>query len=219
MTILSTSSSATNPAATEGDVKSFLTNIRDFISDLLGTDSSKKSDVLKQISAPMASSSSKSTSYTVQESDRGKVVVVTGAGGVTLNIQAAATLGDGFLFGVVNNSSGTVTIDPNLGEQINGATSYVMQATETIIVFCDGSKFLLFGKSPASLVSSFNSRTGAVSLTYSDVINVIGYTPSQNTHNHNGVYAPMSAIVGVINNGGGHISFTRADGSSFYILL
>lgn len=218
MTVLIPSSSATSSTATEGDVKSFLTNIRTFIADLLGTDSTSHATVLQQIKSLFSSSLYKTSAYTVTEFDRGKSIQVTGSGGITFNLTAAATLGDGFVFAIANNSSGTVTIDPNLSETINGATNYVVQPTETIIVFCDGTKFILFGKAPASLVSSFNTRTGAVTLSSSDITTALGFTPSPNTHNHTGFHAGMNAIVGAARSQT-DIQFTRADGSYFNVYI
>ena len=162
MTTLFDSTAATSATATKGDLKNVFINIRSFINDLLGADSTNLSAVLANIKAPFSSSTSKTIAYSVVAADRGKVITYTGVGGVTLTVTAAATLGDGFVFGVVNNSSGIITIDPNLAETVNGSTTYPVNPTETVLVFCDGTKFILFGKAPASLVTSVNSLTGAI---------------------------------------------------------
>lgn len=220
MSTLPSSTIATGATATEGDVKSFLTNLRAFIADLLGSDSTNRAAVLQQLKAFFSSSLAKNASYTITDADRGKVIAVTGAGGITFSLTAAATLGDGFVFGVANNSSGIVTLDPNLTETINGASTYALQPSETIIVFCDGAKFLLFGKAPASLVSSFNTRTGAVTLTSSDVVTALGFTPSPNNHNHTGTYAPMTAFVGCTYSVGSQsLVFTLANGTSVSVYI
>lgn len=41
---------------------------------------------------------------------------------------------------------------------------------------------------PSTVVTSFNTRTGVVSLSSSDVTTALTYTPSASTHNHSGVY-------------------------------
>lgn len=80
---------------------------------------------------------SKSTSYTVVDSDFGKVIRCTAT--LTLNLTAVSTLEDGFWFIVVNESSGNVTIDPNSSEQVNGATTCVIPSNAAALVCVDGS--------------------------------------------------------------------------------
>ena len=180
MTTLFDSTAATSATATKGDLKNVFINIRSFINDLLGSDSTNLSAVLANIKAPFSSSTSKTTAYSVVAADRGKVVTYTGSGGVTLTVTAAATLGDGFVFGVVNNSSGIITIDPNLAETVNGSTTYPVNPTETVLVFCDGTKFLLFGKAPSLIVSSVNGLSGAITAANISAAasSGYGYTPA-----------------------------------------
>lgn len=183
MTTLLASSSATSSTATEGDVKTYLANLRTFMADLLGSDSANKALALSTLGSILNGSIAKTSSYTVVEADRGKVISYSGAGGVTVTLASASTLGDGFVFAIANNSSGNITLDPNMSEQINGLTTHSVQPTETVILFCDGSKWLLFGKAPASIVSKFNTRTGDITLTSSDVTNSLGFTPARNDLN------------------------------------
>src|SRR5678809_1096881 len=79
--------------------------------------------------------------YTIISSDRGKFILYTGAGGVTLALTAASTLGNGFTFTVINRSSGTITIDPNGAELINGSATYTLLTGAIITVYCDGTSF------------------------------------------------------------------------------
>lgn len=145
MTTLLNSTTATGSTATEGDVKTFLTNIRTFISDLLGTDSSNKGAALAAIAAPLNGTVVKSTGFTVTAADRGKVFACSGA--LTVNVTAAATLGDGFGFGVWSSGSGVVTIDPNMAETIDGKTTRVVRAGRMVMVYCDGTNFVTVGAS------------------------------------------------------------------------
>ncbi len=67
-------------------------------------------------------------------------------------------------------------------------------------------------------VTSFNSRTGGVTLGSGDVTSALGYTPAINSHNHDGVYAPMTAVVSIGNHFGSgptYIRCTRANGTTF----
>lgn len=86
---------------------------------------------------------SKSTNYTVIASDFQTVINCTAA--LTLSLTAVATLGDGFWFMVRNSSTGTLTLDPNSSEQINGATTLALYPGASAIVFCSGSAWFTIG--------------------------------------------------------------------------
>lgn len=187
MTTLLASSTATNAAATEGNVKTFLTNLRDYIADTLGTDSTNKGAIAGLLGALLNGKVDKSGAYTVVAADRGKVINATGTW--TLSLTAAATLGDGFTFAIRNVGTGAITIDPNLSEQIAGATTYVIGGGEFVIVYCDGAAFSFVGGSsaPAGTVSGFAGSAAPVGwllcagqaisrTTYSTLFTAIGTT-------------------------------------------
>src|SRR5574343_691673 len=136
MTALLASSTATSATATEGDVKTYLGNLREFIADLLGTDSANKAAVQGLLGNILNGKVTKTGAYTVVAADRGKVLDCTGTW--TLSISSAATLGDGFSFAIRNSGTGAITIDPNLSETINSLTSYVIGGGDFVIVYCDG---------------------------------------------------------------------------------
>lgn len=85
----------------------------------------------------------KSDAYTVVAADRGKVIQCTGTW--TLSLTDAGTLGDGFVFGVQNSGAGTITIDPNASETIDGGTTKNLAAGAFVLVYCDGAKFVTVG--------------------------------------------------------------------------
>lgn len=155
MTTLLASSTATNAAAQEGHVKTFLDNLRTYMADLLGTDSTDKASVLGLLGAVLNSKVDKTGAYTVVAGDRGKVLNCSGTW--TLSLTAAATLGDGFCFAIRNSGSGAITVDPNLSEQINGLISLVIGGSDFIIVYCDGAGFSTVGGSsvPAGVYVPF----------------------------------------------------------------
>lgn len=80
----------------------------------------------------------KSAAYTVVKADRGKTIDCTAA--LTLSLDAAATLGAGWMFFVKANG-GAVTIDPNGGETIDGDATKVFGNGATAMVICDGTNF------------------------------------------------------------------------------
>jgi hypothetical protein len=140
MTTLLTTTAAVASTATEGDVKNLLTNLRAYIADLLGTDSANKGAALALLGAALNGSVAKTGAYTVVAADRGKVISCNGT--FTLTVQAAATLGDGFVFGVLNAGSGTITIDPNISEQIDGQLTKVIGVGGGLtLIYCNGTSF------------------------------------------------------------------------------
>lgn len=143
MTTLLSSTTATSPTATEGDVKTYLANLREFIADLLGTDSANKAVVQGLLGNVLNGKLTKTGAYTVVAADRGKVIDCSGTW--TLSVTAAATLGDGFSFAVWNRGAGNITIDPTLSETIDGSTTKVIGPGKFAIVFCNGSAFGTIG--------------------------------------------------------------------------
>lgn len=99
--------------------------------------------------------------YTADATDRSKVIYYTGAGGVTLALTAAATLGNGWFTMLRNSSSGTITVDPNGGETINGAATLAVSAGQAIIINCNGTLFTTIGEA-SSAVSTAQFLTLAV---------------------------------------------------------
>lgn len=147
MTTLLASASATGTTATEGDLKTFLANLRDYIADTLGTDSTNKGAIHGLLGLLLNGKVNKTGAYTLVAADRGKVMNCTGTW--TLTLTAAATLGDGFCFAVRNSGTGAITIDPNLTEQIQGQSTYVIGAGDFVIIYCDGAGFSFVGGAAA----------------------------------------------------------------------
>lgn len=100
-------------------------------------------DLFRNIAADIAASITrvvdKSTgSHTALKADAFQMWRCTG--NVTLNLTAAATLTDGWSM-VVKADGGTVTIDPNSSEQINGASTLVLASGKAAKVYCTGTAF------------------------------------------------------------------------------
>lgn len=87
----------------------------------------------------------KSGSYTLLTTDRGKTVNCTAS--LTLAAQAAATLGAGWMC-IIKANGGDVTIDPNGAETINGAATYVVYDGNSAEVICDGTNFQVVHSGP-----------------------------------------------------------------------
>lgn len=93
----------------------------------------------------------KASNYTVVDADKGSLIFCSAA--ITVAIDPVANLYDGFWFAVRNNSGGSVTINPNGSELIDGLPTLTLVHTETVIVQCDGSNFRTIGYSPSATES------------------------------------------------------------------
>ena len=101
----------------------------------------------------------KTAGYTVATTDNQTVLRFTGAGGYTLALPAVSGLYSGFGVIVVNDTSGTIIIDPNGAETINGAATLTLPAGARAGVYCDGSAF--YGAIQLPTDSSGNPNIGA----------------------------------------------------------
>lgn len=207
MPTLPASSELTGSTITEGQAKTWFSAVRTYIATLLGAGGTQ-AEALTALGVPMHGSIPKTGTYTVVATDRGKVVKC--AGTWTLSLTAVATLGDGFAVCIANDGGGVITIDADLSELIDGATTLALAAGKSLSLYCDGSKWITFGRGG---VESFNTRSGAVTLTSGDVTDVLGSS----------TYAPMTAFVsasaadysgGVGWSSGRQVTLTRANGGT-----
>lgn len=80
----------------------------------------------------------------VAATDNGTIFIATNT--ITVSLLAAATATDGFVFGIYNNGTGVITIDPNSSETIDGATTITLLPGDAAIIGCDGTKWLTVSK-------------------------------------------------------------------------
>jgi hypothetical protein len=83
-------------------------------------------------------------SYGISASDQGKLVRAT-ASGITLTTPAAATVTSPFVVALLNNSSGTITVDGNASETIDGNASITLGAGQGCFLFTDGTNWFTAG--------------------------------------------------------------------------
>lgn len=74
-----------------------------------------------------------------------KNYLIVGTGTINLTLLAAADAGEGFVFSVQNHGSGTITVDPDASETINGASTLTISAGTSAIIICDGSEWFALG--------------------------------------------------------------------------
>ena len=75
---------------------------------------------------------------------RAKVVVSTG-GAFTATLDPVATLGNDFFVLIRNGGTGTLTLNPNGSETIDGQTSMGIQPGESLMLFCSGTAWFTVG--------------------------------------------------------------------------
>jgi len=110
-----------------------------------GTGATTGIGALQGLGALAAQTTAKTEAYTVVAGDRGDVILCSGT--FTLSLTAAATLADGFSFGVVNTGTGSVTIDPDSTETIDGDTTKIILPGQSCFIVCNGTNFRTVGLS------------------------------------------------------------------------
>ncbi|KAF0174090.1 MAG: hypothetical protein FD162_1325 [Rhodobacteraceae bacterium] len=138
MPSLPASSDFTGGAVTEGQFKTALTALRDYLSGLLGADG-VNATALATLGALGAGYAAKAAAYTVVVGDCGKVLNCSGTW--TLSLPAAATAGAGFSF-AVRVETGTITIDPSGAELIDGTAAVAMVGGRSAWLISTGTEWL-----------------------------------------------------------------------------
>lgn len=110
-----------------------------------GTGATTQIAALQALGVLGAETKAKAATYAVVAADRGDVLLCSGTFSVTLD--AAATLGNGFTFAVRNTGTGTITIDPNGAETVDGASTRTLKPNQSAILVCDGANWITVGLS------------------------------------------------------------------------
>ena len=108
--------------------------------------------------------SSHSTNYTVLTTDQGKFLEATAA--LTFTLLPVATANANFALAIINTSSGVVTLDGDGAETINGSTTITLNPGESIILTCNGTKWV--GAVSALLGSNVSTKGGNYTVVVSD---------------------------------------------------
>lgn len=165
-------------------------------------------------------SATKNSNYTFGINDRAQLIISTG-GALTFNFTAAAVLGSTWFTFVRNSGSGTLTLDPNSSETINGASTLVLNQGDSCMVVCDGSNFFTvgLGQSATTTISSISidgsGGAGDQTLTANQVAAQIQEFTGTITGNRNYLYGSNPGYWFIYNNItlGGHTATWAVDGS------
>ena len=138
MTALPAATEFTGSTVTEGQFKTAISSLRDFLNGILGSagDLTTAQTAMGVLGGRVVA---KAANYTVVAGDRGLIFNCTGT--FTLSLTAAATLATGFSFLVNNIGTGLITIDPNSTELINAASTITVSPGEMTLVNGNGTAF------------------------------------------------------------------------------
>jgi len=95
-----------------------------------------------------ANITTKSEDYTVVAADQGKFIEVDAA--ATITLLPVATASENFALAIVNTGSGTVVVDGNGSETINGLTSIPLSPGAALVITCNGAKWIGFTAAASS---------------------------------------------------------------------
>ena len=114
-------------------------------------------------------SSAKTGAYTVVEADRGTLIDCT-SGTFSLILTAAATLGSGFEFWARNSGTGTVTIDANASETIDGNLTYILPpGGMAVFLFCDGTNWKTLATNVQLAIGTLQATTSGTSKDFTGI--------------------------------------------------
>lgn len=180
---------------------------------------------LKAISNTLNSANNVNTfasNYTAVDTDRASTYVWTGGSG-TLTLTSAITLGNDWYMMVRNSGSGTLTIAPSGGIQINGASTIALQPADSCVICCSGAAFYTVGLG-RSTQFNFTQLTKAVvsgsyTLSASEAANTIQKYTGTLTGNVTVVLPQTVQVYYITNqtNGGGpgyQVTFTTGAGGA-----
>ncbi len=188
---------------------------------------------------------SASGTTTTDSTYRNKLVLCDASGGAfTINLQAAATAGDGFSmsFKKTDSSGNAVTIDPSGSESIEGVGSYDLNSQSDVIdIACDGTQWwIIADKTTATGVADASTSvkgilklaTNAMTKTGTDTATAV--TPASLASlsgvvkawvNFNGVLGisikASNNVSGIVRNSIGNytVTFTTAFADAFYAAI
>lgn len=155
--------SFTGASVTEGEFKTALANLHLFLSDLLGTDGTQAGAQAALGAILGAGAATKTAAYTVDSTDRGKVIACSGT--FTVTLPDAAAVGSGFAVAIGNYGDGTVTVDPFSTQTIDGAATKTLAANTMLVACAVNGEWLTVGG--VTLPTASTSTAGIVQLSTS----------------------------------------------------
>ena len=150
--------SFTGASVTEGDFKTALSNLHLFLTGLLGTAGTQAGAQAAMGAILGAGSTTKTAAYTVDFTDRGKVIACDGS--FTVTLPDAGVVGSGFAVAIANYGGGTITVDPFSAQTIDGAGTKTLSANTMMVACAVAGEWLSVG----GVDAASTSKAGIVQL-------------------------------------------------------
>ena len=150
--------SFTGASVTEGDFKTALSNLHLFLTGLLGTNGTQAAAQAAMGAILGAGSTTKTAAYTVDFTDRGKVIACDGS--FTVTLPDAGVVGSGFAVAIANYGGGTITVDPFSAQTIDGAGTKTLSANTMMVACAVAGEWLSVG----GVDAASTSKAGIVQL-------------------------------------------------------
>ena len=150
--------SFTGARVTEGEFKTALSNLHLFMTGLLGTDGTQAGAQAAMGAILGAGSTTKTAYYTVDFTDRGKVIACSGT--FTVTLPDASAVGSGFAVAIANYGGGTITVDPFSAQTIDGAGTKTLSANTMMVACAVAGEWLSVG----GVDAASTSKAGIVQL-------------------------------------------------------
>lgn len=128
-------------AESELQAKAYFQAVNDYLAGLLGVDGTPVA-ARTSLGTLAHQTVTRAGNSTVTAADRGRVLVLTGAG--TLTLPSAASVGSGFAFHVVTNNV-KVTLTPTGGDLIDGASTVALDWLQAVLLVSTGSQWRCIG--------------------------------------------------------------------------
>ena len=166
--------SFTGASVTEGDFKTALSNLHLFLTGLLGTAGTQAGAQAAMGAILGAGSMTKTAAYTVDFTDRGKVIACDGS--FTVTLPDAGSVGSGFAVAIANYGGGTITVDPFSAQTIDGAETKTLSANTMMVACAVAGEWLSVG----GVDAASTSKAGIVQLVDSVVSTSQTLAPTAN---------------------------------------
>lgn len=166
---LPTAADFTDASTTEAEFKTAITDQRNFLAGLLGTDG-VAATALSTIKALGAAANARTSgAYTIVAADRGKVIHVTGSttSAFTLPVTTTTDFGIGFSCIVRNDSTQDLTLTRSSTDTIDATTAVVITpGTSCIIAISAAGKWVTIGYTSLATVMAILGGTSATKIPY-----------------------------------------------------
>lgn len=172
MTAIPAKTDFTGASVTEGEYKTALHTLHDYLTGMLGT-AGTQAAALATLGALGGAVQTRTAAYTVTAADRGQVINCFGSW--TLALTSAVALGAGFLVAVVNSGTGSITVDPEAAETVGGKSTLKIGAGSSAILVSDGTVWLVIGAAAAA-AKGFRLFTSSDTFTVPDGVTKVKAT-------------------------------------------